>query len=463
MAKKIDAEKLRWLKSELTELREAGVVDEATVGKIGIYYEPAGEEGAGLPQVQSGHAEATAVSPTEIVLNPPHKEKISKIGTLNYSQIILVSLGALLIGAGVILFFAYNWDMMSPMTRLAVGFVPVIAGALCGIHTIIREKDARWREFSAFSCAAGFAVATAVVSQVYHTGGTLFDFTVLMLMAALPLIYIFRAQLLTLVYCHGILYFLMDYDARVDTLDWGVIFTAAVAPWLCYNLFLRQPRGMNTVLTRYAVLGPLAYFTFHYSYSGWTTFFSATCTLYIAGLYYSEKEGTNGFTNPWLILGWLCFTGSLLWFSFEPRMSSNINYFWVAVPLILGLFLAYHRQMVLQAVVALTPCLFFFISLSAMGKRDIAYISNIFLAFAAFAAFWQGLKSRSIFMINAGMLQIALLAAFRFFDPRMSMLLRSAVFIALGVAFIGVNIRLGRRFVNERKQAAEAGGNKDAQ
>lgn len=459
MAKKIDAEKLRWLKSELAELKEAGVVDEATAGKIGVYYESSGEDRDVLPHMQPEDSAVPAVPETMRLFD---EEKISKTRTRSYSQIILVALGALLIGAGVILFFAYNWDMMSPITRLAVGFVPAIAGALCGIYTIIREKDARWREFSAFSCATGFAVATAIVSQVYHTGGTLFDYTVLMMTVTLPLIYIFRGQLLTLVYCYMICYFILESQARFAVLDWGTVFIVAVAPWLCYNLFLRKPRGMNTVLARYAALGPLAYFTFHYGHTSVFTFFSAACTLYIVGCYYCEKEGTNGFANPWLLLGWLFFTGSLLWFSLELGNYGGAYGIWIAVPLILGLFLAYRRQMVLPAVVALAPCLFS-LSASTMGtsRGDFAFMSNILLALAALAAFRQGLKSRSIFIINAGMLQIALLAVFRFFDPRISMLLRSVAFIALGVAFICVNIRLGRRFVNERKLADAAGGNKD--
>lgn len=459
MAKKIDAEKLRWLKSELAELKEAGVVDEETAGKIGVYYESSGEDGGILSKTRP---EDAAMSAAPDPPRPVDEEKISKVRTRSYSQIILVALGALLIGAGVILFFAYNWDMMSPMTRLAVAFVPAIAGALCGIYTIIREKDVRWREFSAFSCATGFAVATAIVSQVYHTGGTLFDYTVLMMTVTLPLIYIFRAQLLTLVYCHVIGYFMLDSQARFSVLDWGTVFIVAVAPWLCYNLFLRKPRGMNTALARYAALGPLAYFTFHYGSSSLFTFFSAACTLYIAGLYYSEREGANGFANPWLLLGWLFFTGALLWFSLARVYYGDAYGVSIAVPLILGLFLAYHRQMVLPAVVALAPCLFFLAaSKMGTGRGDFTFMSNILLALAALAAFRQGLKSRSIFIINAGMLQIALLAVFRFFDPRISMLLRSVVFIALGVAFICVNMRLGRKFVNERKLADAAGGNKD--
>lgn len=459
MAKKIDAEKLFWLKGELAELKEAGVVDEATADKIGVYYEPSGED---MGVLSNTRPEDSAVSAAPETTRPVDKEKISKVRTRSYSQIILVALGALLIGAGVILFFAYNWDMMSPMTRLAVAFVPAIAGALCGIYTIIKEKDARWREFSAFSCATGFAVATAIVSQVYHTGGTLFDYTVLMMSVTLPLIYIFRAQLLTLVYCYAIGYLTLDFQEQISVIDWGTIFIVAVAPWLCYNLFLRKPRSMNTVLARYAALGPLAHFTFAYRHTSMLTFFCAACTLYIAGLYYSEKEDANGFANPWLLLGWLFFTGSLLWFSLALRSYGGAYGVWIAIPLTLGLFLAYRRQMVLPAVVALAPCLFYLVASTAeVGRGDFTFMSNVLLALAALAAFRQGLKSRSIFIINAGMLQIALLAAFRFFDSRISMLLRSFLFIALGVGFIWVNIRLGRRFVNERKLADAAGGNKD--
>lgn len=191
-------------------------------------------------------------------------------------------------------------------------------------------------------------------------------------------------------------------------------------------------QGMKIVLTRYAAMVLLVFFAFYgrqfdfirdacsscgfanddVQNSGMLTFFSAACMLYIAGLYYREKGGTNGFTNPWLPFGMLFFTGALGWFGVwdeMPNYGDPVSLLLLSAPLALGLFIAC-RSGVLVASVLVAPMPWLLVILPRISTWGIASVASLFLTLAVVAAFWQGLKNRSGFMITAGMLQIVLFA-----------------------------------------------------
>jgi len=57
-------------------------------------------------------------------------------------------------------------------------------------------------------------------------------------------------------------------------------------------------------------------------------------------------------------------------------------------------------------------------------------------------------------MMNAGMLQIVLLIGIKFFDSRVDALVRSMIFIIVGVVFIAVNVGFVRGFHRREKGTA---------
>ena len=65
------------------------------------------------------------------------------------------------------------------------------------------------------------------------------------------------------------------------------------------------------------------------------------------------------------------------------------------------------------------------------------------------AAVLAGLRAGRIATTNAGMLLLAVLIAARFVDADWSFLVRGLVFIGLGGAFLGLNLRLRARLQRE--------------
>lgn len=456
MKKNIDRPKLQWLLDELAELREQGVVDEAAAQRIREYYAAADEQTS--QPAQSAETAARA-----------------KRGKQQYLLYSLVVLGAMLVGSGVILLFAHNWDMLALYQRIAVASIPVIIGASCGVCTVVWEKDGRWREFSAFFTAVGFAVLTALISQIYNLSGTIPDFMRLVLAVSLPLVYIFHSHLLNTAYCIAAFAFLGDYYD-----NYGVLYYLAAAPFILYYLFFRKRYDGQTVWMRYICLVPVAYFLLYYTeHSGMRMeLFTTAALLYTAGLFYDET-GVRGWKNPWMICGWFMLTvlfvlasssiGFLLNdahyhnFSDETSVFILMGWRWL-IPFLAGAYVIARKPTPFKVMVMLTsllPVLWYFMRDAAEAAL---WINNgLFLLIGA-ASIAEGAKGHGIIRINAGMLQIALLAGIRFYDSRMDILTRALAFIVIGAAFIAINVYMGRKFKNEKKlSAAQGGGNGDVE
>ncbi len=131
----------KWLLRELPKLEAGGVVDAATAERLRAHYTDTSETGRRLMVA------------------------------------IFAVFGAVLIGGGVILLLAHNWESFGRGTRAAVALSPLLATqALVGWMIIKRFGSTAWREGSATLLALTVAEAIALVDQTYHTGGDLESF-----------------------------------------------------------------------------------------------------------------------------------------------------------------------------------------------------------------------------------------------------------------------------------------------
>ena len=86
----------------------------------------------------------------------------------NRLGLVLSVLGAGLIGLGIMLIIAHNWDNFSRLVKTFLAFIPMIIGqAVCG-YTLYRKKENKtWRESSAVFLF--FAVGACTVSYTHLT------------------------------------------------------------------------------------------------------------------------------------------------------------------------------------------------------------------------------------------------------------------------------------------------------
>ena len=120
--------------SKITELLNAGIITPEIAERINNYY-----------NTKSG---------------PPQNKVVIVFGIL----------GALLVGLGIILILASNWDDLPRSVKTVIAFIPLLIGQFCCGYTLIKKEDSMaWREASSvFLIIAIGASISLRFTYLYH-------------------------------------------------------------------------------------------------------------------------------------------------------------------------------------------------------------------------------------------------------------------------------------------------------
>ena len=155
-----DRSGIRWLQAELPELVASGVLSAETAEALEKHYAATGPE------------------------------EPRRIGF-----VLSAILGSLLIGAGIILLVAHNWDFLSRPIRCAIAFAPLVLSQALAIFVLLRRNEsAPWREGAAILNVAAIGTAIALVSQTYQIQGDFARFILVWMLLALPIVYLFKTS-----------------------------------------------------------------------------------------------------------------------------------------------------------------------------------------------------------------------------------------------------------------------------
>ncbi len=115
-------------------------------------------------------------------------------------------MGAGLVGAGIALLVAHNWDDMSRPQRAGLCFALLVLAQSACIFALARVRVERhtgatrplrteaWREAAAVFLTASFGASLALVSQTYHAQGELGDFLLAWIVPMIPVVYVLDAR-----------------------------------------------------------------------------------------------------------------------------------------------------------------------------------------------------------------------------------------------------------------------------
>src|SRR3954462_5651419 len=118
--------------------------------------------------------------------------------------ILSAILGSLLVGAGVILLVAHNWDFLSRPIRCGIAFAPLVLSQALAIFVLLRRRESTaWRETAAILNVAAIGTAMALVSQTYQIQGDFARFILVWMILALPIVYLFQTSVGLSVYFVG--------------------------------------------------------------------------------------------------------------------------------------------------------------------------------------------------------------------------------------------------------------------
>jgi uncharacterized membrane protein len=160
---------VQWLYQELPKLVSAGILPPETADRLRRHYGDA-EPGGGNP----------------------------------WALLVMGILGGALIGAGVILLVAHNWDDLSRSARVALAFAPLLTALALAAWVLMQRRDsAPWCEGVAIYWSLTIGSTISLIAQIYQIHGDTARFFLTWILLALPIVYLLRSNVAACLYLIG--------------------------------------------------------------------------------------------------------------------------------------------------------------------------------------------------------------------------------------------------------------------
>jgi len=428
---------IRWLLGELPKLEAEGVIDAAAADRLQAHY-----------------AEKTTGSGRRLVVA------------------IFAVFGALLIGGGVILLLAHNWDVFDRGTRAAIALAPLLfSQVLVGWVLLKRTDSTAWREGSATLLALTVAASIALVDQTYHTGGDLESFLWRwsLLLAALP--WLLNSTAVAMLFLASLTWW--AGAARVEgsqvLIMWPL--AAAVVPHLI-QIMRSGRRGLRAANLQWAIalfLCVAVGLGIENRVPGlWIVIYVGLFALMITvgaanrrgeeGLWRRPLEvvGVVGSILLWLLLSFDEVWRNIGWDHIYSSEKFHELVWWVDVLVAVGLplaaiavmaFLLDRKRNRLALVWGLSVPVIAVVwpLVAATDSSWIGMVAFTLLLFiVGIVTIAVGVRHQSLGTVNLGMVVVALLVVVRFFDSEFGFIFKGFAFILVGLGFLVANILLSR-------------------
>ncbi len=367
-------------------------------------------------------------------------------------------IGALLIGFGIILIIAHNWDEMSKLTRTMLAFLPLLSSQLLALYVYKRKMDsATWRESSSILMFFGIGACMGLISQLYPVDNDFGKFLLIWTFLALPVVYIFKSQVVSML-C---LIWGTWYAFQSDTFGEGQ------RPWMYFAVFCsllpfyywqmrEKPNGLVTRFHHW--LFPISLLVIL-----WTFLFDCKQTLFyiyflLLGFYYivvrtSLFEKYADSTRSYSAIGMIGMVGLLFFFSYdfswqletsELMLSSS---FWIACFILLaGIAWSSYDSYIRSINLFRKDWIVFFLLISfsilyflGFQIQSINFIFNALILAVLVYYIHRGVEELNLKKLNFGLLVFAILISLRFIDTDFGFLTRGLIFVAVGAGFFAAN------------------------
>ncbi|MBX7259647.1 MAG: DUF2157 domain-containing protein, partial [Candidatus Hydrogenedentes bacterium] len=386
-------------------------------------------------------------------------------------------LGAVLIGLGIILVLAHNWDEMSRSTRTVISFAPLLIGqALAAVALIRKPGSVAWAEGAGAFLALAIGSSIALVGQTYHLPGDLGSFTLTWLLLGLPIVYVLNASVPAIFYMAGTTAWTAYMFSEQATTIWFYPLAALIVPHLVIA-YRRSMVGIRATWLSWAVVLSLSIVTglaLDKSMPGlWiVVYMSLFAVMYLSGTWASENSG-RFWRNPYRTVGAAGIVVLAFMFSYEwPWDEIGWKYYrtsydsgsWRAIPdyvLVTSLFILAMLLLVRTlyrgdrgaAPLGAAPVLALIAYLVGAGDPESPIpplLFNLYVLAAGVGVTANGLRTGHLGIVNGGLAILSGWIIARFVDADMGFVARGLAFITLGSAFLITNLVLMRR---RRKQA----------
>ncbi len=385
-----------------------------------------------------------------------------KANATNRLFVIFGILGALLIGLGIILIFAHNWDTLPRLFKTGLTFLLLfIAQLICGYAITKKSTSIAWRESSTVFLFLIIGATIALIGQIYHLPGNLGRFLLTWMLLGLPLVYLAKSSISSILYIIGITAYACEigywmHPVAESWLYW--ILLLAIIPHFIILIRNYPESGFLTLhkwllpLSPVITLGTIASNNSEFMFVAYISMFGL---YHIIGntLFNNEKKAINNAFTLTGILGTLSLllTLSFDWFwnelqkgSFHPEYMlisrEGITAILVTIfAIVLKIFAASRYKKIDLSPFSYAFILFFFIFLAGMATPSAVFLINLLLFAMGLGGIIMGAKNGEIQELNLGLLVISALIICRFFDTEFSFVTRGIVFVLIGSGFFTAN------------------------
>lgn len=413
------------IQKDLPELLKAGVINAETADKIQEYY------------------------------------KLKSGSSSNRLFVAFGILGSILVGLGIILIIAHNWDELSTFTKTFFAFLPLVLGQIiCGFVLLKKPNNTTWKESSTVFLFFAIGACISLVSQIYHIPGNLSSFLLVWMLLCLPLIYIMKSSTAALLYLMGITYYAAEtsyfsYPVSQSYIYWALLI--AVLPHY-YTLFRNYPKSNFLSVENWLiplsitiVLGTLAQGAGEFMF---VAYFSLFGLFYIIGNNANFKD-KNLRNNSYKVIGTLgtlilLFIASFDGFWSDLRFQYNFETLimapelWIAIAITLvalGYLYYEHKNKPLRQLPFLSPIFLLFIIIFFIGfySSISVVLINIIILTVGVLTIVEGAKQEHFGVLNFGLSIITLWIIIRFLNSDLSFVIRGLLLIGIGIGFFTAN------------------------
>ena len=379
--------------------------------------------------------------------------------------IVFGILGAILIGLGIILIVAHNWDQFSRTVKTMFSFLPLVIGQVLCLYTLLKKNSSvAWRESASAFLFFAVGASISLISQVYHIPGNISSFLLTWMLLCLPLVYIMRSSVTSLLYIIDITYWAGNtgygtFPPSEPYYYWFLLLT--VLPHY-YLLFKFRPHSNFMIFHNWfiplsvtIVLGTVSKNYEDFMFIAYISLFGLFYLLGKTNFFQSQKSTRNGY----LIIGSVGTLSILLALSFTwfwedlRRMDVSLSAA-LRSPEFLSALLISSMAIVFyiwnrknKIVYEWNPMefvfiIFIFIFIIGLYAPLAVILVNLLVFIIGIFTIRNGAKKDHLGILNYGLLIITALVGCRFFDTDLSFVIRGILFVGVGVGFFFANSRM---------------------
>ena len=372
-------------------------------------------------------------------------------------------LGSIFVGLGIILIIAHNWDNLLRTTKTFLAFLPPLVGQLlCGFVLLKKQDSVAWRESGTTFLFFSVGATISLVSQIYNMPGNLSSFLLTWMLLCLPLIYVMRSSIASLLYLIGITYY------GCETNYWTHSYSESYLHWLLlltilphyYSLYKKKPQSNFMIFHNWLIplsviinLGTLANPTEELIFVTYFSFFGLIYSIGNLDFFTKQRLRNSGYK----VLGFLGTIILLLISSFDSfweylnkqdyllsKLIKTPEFFASAiVSLSAGMLLLLQvKNKSLNGIKPISPVFILFILTFIIGQSSpisAVLLINIFIFAIGLLTIRDGAKINNLGLINCGSLIITAVLLSRFFDIELSFTVRGCLFVSIGFGFFATN------------------------